>query len=224
MAEIVTNPNWIQIDDARIQKGSRDIIPMASGVRLQNVSNGLYVDIPVAGSTIDGDPISDVDELLTYLDSQGFKPGGTGPIENGVQSVTGAGVDNTDPKNPVISQPNWNTIDGKPAVIGAGATQAAARTALGLGSAATTSSSAYATSAQGNLAETALQPSDAVDVSEAGKVVRYSNTGAVNTDTPQFPENCVNLSFLNLRLPEPPASGTHVLRSVDGVVSWVADE
>lgn len=79
MAEIVTNPNWIQIDKARIQKGSRDIIPMTNGVRLQNVSNGVYVDIPVAGSTIDGDPISDVDELLTYLDSQGFKAGGTSP-------------------------------------------------------------------------------------------------------------------------------------------------
>lgn len=54
-----------------------------------------------------------------------------------------------------------------------------------------------ATSQQGLKADTALQPSDAVDIAEAGKVVKYSNIGAVNTVEPQFPENAVNLAYLN---------------------------
>ena len=76
---------------------------------------------------------------------------------------------------------------------------AAARTTLGLGTAATTDSTAYATSAQGSTADTALQPGDAVpqtsvtgsaeipagaeaerDVSPSSGYLRF------NTDTGQF--------------------------------------
>ena len=55
--------------------------------------------------------------------------------------------------------PTWSTISGKPAVVAEGATQAAARTAIGLGSAATTASTAYATAAQGTKADGAAQKS-----------------------------------------------------------------
>lgn len=79
MATIVTNPNYIQVDGARIQKGTRDIIPLENGVRLQNTSSGSVVDILVDGTTIDGQAVADRDELLEYLDSQGFKSGGTSP-------------------------------------------------------------------------------------------------------------------------------------------------
>ena len=44
------------------------------------------------------------------------------------------------------------------------ADEAAARTTLGLGTAATTASTDYATSAQGGLADTAVQPTDSIDV------------------------------------------------------------
>jgi hypothetical protein len=66
--------------------------------------------------------------------------------------------------------PTWSTISGKPAVIAEGATQADARTAIGLGSAATTASSAYATAAQGALADTATQPADIADMVESTTV------------------------------------------------------
>lgn len=66
-----------------------------------------------------------------------------------------------------------------------------------LGTAAEADVSDFATAAQGALADTSLQPEDATDVAEAGKVVKYSSIGAVNTVEPQFPENAVNLAYLN---------------------------
>lgn len=66
-----------------------------------------------------------------------------------------------------------------------------------LGTAAEADASDFATSSQGELADTALQPADATDVAEAGKVVKYSNIGAVNTVEPQFPENAVNLAYFS---------------------------
>ena len=64
--------------------------------------------------------------------------------------------------------PTWATISGKPTVVAEGATQADARTAIGLGSAATTASTAYATAAQGAKADTAVQP-DALTAAVSGK-------------------------------------------------------
>lgn len=66
--------------------------------------------------------------------------------------------------------PTWATISGKPTVVAEGATQADARTAIGLGSAATTASTAYATAAQGAKADTAVQP---------GALAAYPTTGDV---------------------------------------------
>lgn len=83
-----------------------------------------------------------------------------------------------------------------PAVVAQGATQADARTAIGLGTAATTASTAYATAAQGTKADTALQPATAQTINaqtgttytlvaaDAGKVVTLSNTGAITLSAP----------------------------------------
>lgn len=87
MATIITNPNYLQIDGARIQKGTRDIIPLAGGVRLQNVGNGSNVDIIAEGTTIDGVEVGSVEDLVSFLDSQGFKSGGGDGI--GVADITG---------------------------------------------------------------------------------------------------------------------------------------
>lgn len=57
-------------------------------------------------------------------------------------------------------EPEWDDIQSKPAVIAAGANAGAARTAIGLGTAATQDSTAFATAAQGMLAASALQPAD----------------------------------------------------------------
>lgn len=52
----------------------------------------------------------------------------------------------------------WDAITDKPGFIAAGATAAAARTAIGLGTASTQATGAFATAAQGALADTAVQP------------------------------------------------------------------
>jgi len=62
---------------------------------------------------------------------------------------------------------------------------AAARTTLGLGTAATTDSTAYATAAQGSTADTALQPGDAVpQTSATGAAVIPTGTEAQRDGTP----------------------------------------
>lgn len=110
--------------------------------------------------------------------------------------------------------PTWATISGKPAVIGAGATAADARTAIGagtssfsgayadltgkptLGTAADNAETDFATAAQGAKADTALQPSTAqainaqtgtsytLQASDAGKLVTLDNTGAITLNAP----------------------------------------
>ena len=110
--------------------------------------------------------------------------------------------------------PTWTTLSGKPAVIAAGATAAAARTAIGagtssfsgaypdltgkptLGTAAATNTTAYATAAQGAKADTALQPSTAqtinaqtgtsytLQASDAGKLVTLTNSAAITLTVP----------------------------------------
>lgn len=83
MAVIVTNANWLQVDGARLQKGKWDLALTAAGVRLSDA--GQSVNIPYSGTTIDGSPVSDAEELFAFFESQGFKEGGgTG---EGVQSV-----------------------------------------------------------------------------------------------------------------------------------------
>lgn len=54
--------------------------------------------------TIDDNTFDSLEEQMEYVTENFFK-GGTGPVGDGVQSVTGDGVDNTDPQNPVISFP-----------------------------------------------------------------------------------------------------------------------
>lgn len=87
--------------------------------------------------------------------------GGGGSAEWG--DISGSIQDQTDLWNELQSKLesiDWDGIDGKPDVIASGATQAAARTSIGLGSAAAADSSEFATAAQGALADTAVQPGD----------------------------------------------------------------
>lgn len=103
MAIIITNPNWLQIDGARLQKGKWDVAQTNTGVRLSDA--GISINIPFIGTTIDGATVSGADELLAFFEAQGFKQGGTGPGgETGVQSVTGNIVSGT-AENPVVNMP-----------------------------------------------------------------------------------------------------------------------
>lgn len=99
MATIVTNANWLQVDGARLQKGKWDLSLTKAGVRLSDA--GERIDIPYEGTTIDGDIVGSAGELFAFFEAQGFKTGGgTG---EGVQSVSGDLVDDTDPNNPKVN-------------------------------------------------------------------------------------------------------------------------
>lgn len=145
MATIISKTGSIVLDGKySAPKGAFSVKTLADGqVRITSFDgrNNWVVD-PLT-TTIDGVTFSDAESFVEALAD--FSRGGTGPGAEMVQTVTGDGVDNTDPTNPVIS---------------------------------------------------------ASDSSEPGSLVKYSNIGAVNTATPQFPENAVNLAFLNSRLSE----------------------
>lgn len=113
--------NWVVEPDGR------------DGVVINNKDGGVIYRGKLSEITVNGTTSGTYDDFITAVSTVLFKSGGTDPSSDGVQSITGGGVDNTDPKNPVITQPDWDTLEGKPTVIGAGATQAAARTAIGAG-------------------------------------------------------------------------------------------
>lgn len=55
------------------------------------------------------------------------------------------------------------------------------------------------------------------------KVPVFSEQGLLSTGIPEFPENAVPLSYLDSRIPAPPTTGSFVLKSSNGTVSWVAE-
>lgn len=76
MAEIITNENWIELDGARLQKGSRDLYFIPGGVSLRVAGSSSKIDVLVEGTTIDGAPVADRDELMAFFEAQGFNDGG----------------------------------------------------------------------------------------------------------------------------------------------------
>lgn len=82
-------------------------------VVLTNRITGLSSSSAVVEVEVDGSTFADYDALVAALGSILFKSSGTG--SDGVQSVTGDGVDNTDPENPTISYPTPADIAAAPA-------------------------------------------------------------------------------------------------------------
>lgn len=78
-------------------------------VVLTNRITGLSGSSDVTEVEVDGSTFADYDALVAALGSVLFKNGG-GTGGSGVQSVTGDGVDNTDPENPTISYPTVSDI------------------------------------------------------------------------------------------------------------------
>ena len=66
-----------------------------------------YYDFPL-GTTIDGNDPGTLEDLADALSA--FSRGGTEPGGDGVQSVTGDFVDNTDPANPVVNHPDTSQV------------------------------------------------------------------------------------------------------------------
>lgn len=55
-----------------------------------------------------------------------------------------------------------------------------------------------------------------------GEIPVYTQGGQLPVGIPEFPENAVPLMLLDTRIPQPPQSGTFVLRCVNGIVSWIS--
>lgn len=85
-------------------------------VVLTNRITGLSSSSAVVEVEVDGSTFADYDALVAALGSVLFKSSGTG--SDGVQSVTGDGVDNTDPENPTISYPTPVNIGAATAAQG----------------------------------------------------------------------------------------------------------
>lgn len=160
MITITTTEKAVKIQTANftwdIAKGRvKGQIPFTGGTTI--VTEMGQVAIPFDGVIADGQTFTSAEEIQEWVQTNCFKAGGTGPSD-GVQ---------------------WDDVEGKPAVIAAGDTQAAARSALGLGSAATHASSAFATAEQGAKADSAVQPEALVSMlksqQEEGKGLPVTN-------------------------------------------------
>lgn len=77
--EITTEENRISIDGVSYPKNGFYVKPIPKGVALVDMSKSWSIKILVDGTTIDGSPVADRDELMTFFNEQGFKSGGSGP-------------------------------------------------------------------------------------------------------------------------------------------------
>lgn len=109
MAEIVTETNCIRVDDALIPKNTVVVNLLPDGVRLTSVAGGWSHNIRSEDSTIDGVQVTDSAQLYSFFLENSFKDGG-GSTGEGVQSITGNLVDNSDPNNPVVVNPTAEDI------------------------------------------------------------------------------------------------------------------
>lgn len=98
-----SKPNSFLINDREFQKGYIDVNYRVDGtIGFGNTIKGTLDEI-----TADGQVFGTIDELKTWISANLFKSGGSdggNGVSNGVQSVTGNMVDNTDPKNPKVNR------------------------------------------------------------------------------------------------------------------------
>lgn len=107
-AVITNDDHWVVIDGIRYLRG--DISPiepvLTTGVKIRGDNVNPMV-IAVDGTTVNGVAVASQADLIEWFEQNSFKTGGgTG---EGVQSVSGDLVDNTDPNNPKVNF-NTNTV------------------------------------------------------------------------------------------------------------------
>lgn len=107
-AVITNDDHWVVIDGIRYLRG--DISPiepvLTTGVKIRGDNVNPMV-IAVDGTTVNGVAVASQADLIQWFEQNSFKTGGgTG---EGVQSVSGDLVDNTDPNNPKVNF-NTNTV------------------------------------------------------------------------------------------------------------------
>lgn len=91
-----------------LPKGSFSVANDGKKLRLEHPSYHAAIMVDV-DTTLDGASFDSLDALANALSA--FNRGGTGPgPSDGVQSVTGDFVDNTDPANPVVNHPDTSQV------------------------------------------------------------------------------------------------------------------
>ena len=91
-----------------LPKGSFSVANDGKKLRLEHPSYHAAIMVDV-DTTLDGTSYDSLDALANALSA--FNRGGTGPNPtDGVQSVTGDFVDNTDPANPVVNHPDTSQV------------------------------------------------------------------------------------------------------------------
>lgn len=91
-----------------LPKGSFSVANDGKKLRLEHPSYHAAIMVDV-DTTLDGTSFDSLDALANALSA--FNRGGTGPgPSDGVQSVTGDFVDNTDPANPVVNHPDTSQV------------------------------------------------------------------------------------------------------------------
>jgi hypothetical protein len=145
---------------------------------LQEQGNGSVAAAPsweqVAAADVSGlSPSGTVDTTNADNISSGTLP--TGRLTGSYTGITGVGT---------LTAGTWNATAISITYGGTGAANAAdARTNLGLGTAATTAASDYATAAQGVLADSATQPGDAISTLSNDAGYLTSTTGVTKTSS-----------------------------------------
>lgn len=104
MFEIITENNCVCINDMLIPKSKYTITRASKGVRLD------HMDLDYTKTKIDGVQCKSAEYLFNFLKEHAFcNEGGASPVTDGVKSVTGSLVDNTDAKNPKVNLPKGGT-------------------------------------------------------------------------------------------------------------------
>lgn len=102
MANIKIKESVVDIDGFKIGRGAANSCMDITDTGVVIINGGSRKEIPWEGTTVDDIPVISAIDLSDKLESAFRKGGGTG---EGVQSITGNLVNNTDEKNPVVSLP-----------------------------------------------------------------------------------------------------------------------
>ena len=152
---------------------------------------GSFVRLPNNGNTI-GEVLKWNGTEWAASPDVGGSPGSNADLLDGLDStyfLNYNNLTNTPTLATVATSGAYSDLSGTPTISAFGLTliddadAATARTTLGLGTAATTASTDYATAAQGSTADTALQPADLGNFTFTGSVLDSSDSSAI-TVTP----------------------------------------
>lgn len=171
MSVITTSENYIVIDGTSIPKSSFTASKIKDGIRINGTLTGMLT-VSVSGTTVDGNEVLDIDELISLINQNSFKSGG-GSGEGAVNSVNGKSGD----------------ITLTAADVGAGTSN------LQLGSTSTTAMAGdrtFATTYQGNLADNSVQTSQLSTGASVDTVPLRKSEGRIEVGTATDGADAIN--------------------------------